>query len=636
MRRRARVLIGSGAVWLALSSNARAADVGTIDGTPVRVDISETSVLKYHFDNRNDKGQADIEHRIDDNYGEWLNRFNETAGWKNWQGGLRFDTATYFHRPDPNSFENPTLRRNADNTLGYQYRSVYAVEGNPCLAHGDNDAGKYCLYAPSKLYVTYATPDFEATVGDAYGSLGRGMVLSLRKLDELAADTSIQGGKVVARLRPFTFTAIVGLSNPVRIDEATGIALRDPDPNRTTVDGAVPGVNTSWSRDLLAGGRVDAKIGSSTLGVQAADIHRRADLGFTGDPTIESRDILNGGASIAIPQVSKALPLNAYLEIAMQNRSRFSELPAANENKGYAAYGSLSLTEGIVTTTLEGKHYRGYYPARVYADPTRYGAFRAVQYMTVPTLEMVTQDSLFDNSCTSGSRARIDFHVTKSLLSFVSAAYFANWGERDANECNIGPGFGVTHPSPGVTPTGVRSNPRNDIWDGYVGFELRSQKDASYVTLTLGVRRDNASDTGNSYYREGWVQGDIVKMLSELWSIELSGWHRNRFESDGVNLAASESWREGETYFAIKNASKRSFIIGHEYTTRALYVKPHAFLASESVQHFVNFGAQFRFSDSVMLRLFVGQQRGALKCVSGICRQFPNFEGAKSELVVTY
>jgi len=637
MRARA-ISIGCASVALLATTSARAADVGEIDGAPVRLDVSETSVLKYHFDNRNDKGPSDIEHRIDDNYGEWLNRFNVTGAWKSWQGGIRFDTATYFHRPDPNSFENIALRRNADGTLGYQFRNTYATEAN-CLGKGDNGAGTYCLYVPSKIYVTYATPNLEATVGDAYVALGRGLVLSFRKLDELAADTSVQGGKVVARLRPFTFTGIVGYSNPVRVDEATGIALRDPDPNRITVDGNAQGYTDSWARDLIVGGRGEVKLGASTIGVQAADFHRRADLGFTGDPTITSRDVVNAGASIGVPKVSSDLPLNAYFEMAVQNRTQFDSVAPTPENKGYAAFGALSLTEGIVTTTLEGKHYRGYYPVRVYADPTRYSAFRAVQYMAAPTLELVTQDSLFDNSCTTGSRGRVDVRVTKSLLTFASAAYFANWGERDANECTIGPSFGIT--SPGHPANGIGNpNPRNDIWDGYVGFELRSQHEASYLILTMGLRHDTASDTGNFYYREGWVQADFVKTLGDIWSLELNTWQRNRFESDGRNLAASESWHEGETYLAFKCASKAAFITGYEYTTRQLFVKPGAFLTGTingtPIQHFVNFGAQFRFSDALMLRLFVGQQRGALKCVSGICRQFPNFEGAKAELVVSY
>ena len=77
-------------------------------------------------------------------------------------------------------------------------------------------------------------------------------MLSIRKLDELGADTSVQGGKVVGRLKPFTFTGVVGLSNPSRIDEATGIALRDP--NASSLSATGQPTTLSWARDLIVGG----------------------------------------------------------------------------------------------------------------------------------------------------------------------------------------------------------------------------------------------------------------------------------------------------------------------------------------------------------------------------------------------
>jgi hypothetical protein len=280
------------------------------------------------------------------------------------------------------------------------------------------------------------------------------------------------------------------------------------------------------------------------------------------------------------------------------------------------------MTTGIVTTSLEGKHYRAFYPVKANIGD-RYKEFKSLQYSAPPTVEMITQDSLFDNSCTTGARARSDVKVAKPLLAFASAGYFQNWGEIASNECGVGPGLGWTNQLAG------RDDRRTNTWDFYTGFELRSQKDASYALVTLGTRRDSRQDDGLSFYREGWVQFDIVKTLTEAWSIEVTGWHRNRFE-------INESWREGESYFGIKNTSKRSVFFGHEYTTKGIYVKPDAFLANEKVQHFLNIGAQLKFSDDVMLKVFVGQQRGALKCVSGVCRQFPAFEGAKAELVLRY
>ena len=607
------------ATALALLSprDAAAKDVGDVAGDPVRVDITETSYVNYHVDNRNDVNRNDVDKRLDDNYGEWLNRFNVSAAWKAWQAGLRLDTATYFHRPTLARFEEGPQRDNATESLRYRFRNTYV--NSPFL--------------PSKLYLTYAKPDIEITAGDGYVSFGRGLVLTIRKIDELAADTSLQGAKVIGRLNKITLTAVAGLANPVRIDEATGVILRDPAP---TADSPY---RNAWSRDLIVGTRAEARLGTSTIGAQIADIRRRDDLQLSGDPVIISKNIMNGGFSLAIPKIGDALPLNVYAEVAVQSRARFEgKGDAATDDRGYAAYSALSLKTGIVTTSFEGKHYRGYYSAKLNADNARFSAFSAVQYMTPPTIERITQDSLFDNTCVTGGRARFDVQPTKTYLAYLSVAYTANWGERSPTACPVGPSLRVTHIS------GRPDAQRNDTWDGYVGFELRSAHDASYMLLTGGVRRDIESETGNTFYREGWVEFDFVKTLDQNYSVELSGRDRNRYEG-----TTGDAWYEGETVFALKYTSKRSIFIGHEYTSRAINVRSgenglfsglgdrnSGFLRSSTFQHFLNVGAQIKFSDNVMLRVLVGQQRGALKCVSGVCRQFPAFEGAKSELVINY
>ncbi len=595
-----------------------AKDVGTLGGAPVRVDITETSLLNYHVDNRNDTSPTDVQGRLDDNYGEWLNKFNIAAAWKEMQAGIRFDTATYFHKPQLSSFDEGPQRDAATNAMRYRLRDTYVIP--PFMA--------------SKLYVTYAKPDLEATVGDGYVSFGRGLVLTIRKLDELAADTSLQGAKVLFRQKWFAFTAVAGLANPVRIDESTGAQLRDP-----AADADNP-YQSAWSRDLIVGSRFELKLGSSTIGLHGADVHRRDEIAAaSGSPTFAAKDILAGGLSIAIPKISDAIPLNVYAEVAVQKRNRFADaVDTGIGDGGYAAYGSTSFKAGIVTTQFEGKHYRGYYPVKLNADQVRYLAFSAVQYNAPPTVERITQDSLFDNSCTTGGRVRFDVKPTKSYGFFASGAYFANWGERSPTRCNTGPALGL------LTLDANAPLLKNNIYDGFIGFELRSLDDGSYMSMLGGIRRDQESETGNTFYREGFIEYDFVKTLDANYSMELSGRDRNRFEG-----STGESWYEGEKVLALKYTSKRSIFIGHEYTTQpskmragqnglfsGLGNRNSGFLASENIQHFVYVGGSIRFNDNVFLRMFVGQQRGALKCVSGVCRQFPAFEGARTELVVTY
>lgn len=612
---------------------AYAADLGKVDGSPVRLDITETSLINWHGDNLN------ATRRIDDNYGEWINRFNVLAVWRSWQLGLRLDTAKYWGEPRLDEFTEENgysrlQRRDAARQLPHRYRDTFLVEGN--YAPGPRDPAAF----PSKFFLSYVKPKLEITLGDAYAAFGRGFVLNVRKFDEIGADTTIQGAKVVARgVGPFTLTAVLGLSNPTRVDDATGFKLADA-PNRcqtevlepdrpfgkTYCDRVVDPWTQTWSRDAIAGLRAEARIDRNTIGVHAANIRRRDDL-FTDDPSFV-RDVTGIGANVAIPKLSEKLPLNLYSEIAIQRRVPFPERREPTTS-GYAAYSALTYTAGMVTTTFEGKHYRHMNPARLNADKSRYFAFQAVQYTANPTVELITQDSLFDNSCTTGGRVRVDVKPLKTYGLYASAARFANWQQ----------GCGA-EPSLGISPI-AESTERRDITDFYIGFDLRAQHDVSYLTVMMGTRRETRAD-GSSYYREGWVQVNGSKVLSGMWSLEVDAWHRNRY----LNL---EQWREGQTYVALKYASKYSAVVGHEYSTRPSQITPAGvtaasndplrivrFLPTDGVQHFVNFGGQLKLSDAVMLRVLFGEQRAALKCVSGVCRFFPAFAGARSELIIRY
>ncbi|MEJ7734827.1 MAG: hypothetical protein WKG00_37265 [Polyangiaceae bacterium] len=63
--------------------------------------------------------------------------------------------------------------------------------------------------------------------------------------------------------------------------------------------------------------------------------------------------------------------------------------------------------------------------------------------------------------------------------------------------------------------------------------------------------------------------------------------------------------------------------------------------ADKVLCHYVNGGVQYKSNstdhawEQVLdtVTLFVGQRRGAVRCVSGVCRLFPPFEGVKLEVV---
>jgi hypothetical protein len=198
---------------LLVPARAFAVDVGTVDTKPVQLDVTETTIVAQHFDARTPAGQAapgpvTIE---DSGWGDWINRINAALRWERWTAGVRLDSAVYWRRP-------------ADNA-GYisEYSPTY-----PSLKsqlQQDNESRYTNSIYPAKLWLTYAAPGLEVTAGDSYAQFGRGLTLSMRKVDELGIDTTVRGAKVKFERDPFALTVVAGFANPSRVDEATGRSL---------------------------------------------------------------------------------------------------------------------------------------------------------------------------------------------------------------------------------------------------------------------------------------------------------------------------------------------------------------------------------------------------------------------------
>lgn len=124
------------------------------------------------------------------------------------------------------------------------------------------------------------------------------------------------------------------------------------------------------------------------------------------------------------------------------------------------------------------------------------------------------------------------------------------------------------------------------------------------------------------------TQYALTKAIAGPFSLELSGRHRIRKEETQNPRGAGgkeEPWHEGEHYTALKVAPKWVFSQGIEYTT--LLGLP---------TYYFNGGVLYRFLEGSNVKVLVGQQRGGLKCVSGVCKLFPAFNGARAELTLRF
>jgi hypothetical protein len=212
----------------------------------------------------------------------------------------------------------------------------------------------------------------------------------------------------------------------------------------------------------------------------------------------------------------------------------------------------------------------------------------------------------------SGGRLRSDLALSKVVGIYAWAGYYESFAESLANEaCRVG------------------RDTRNRIFDSATGFELHSRNRRSKLDVSVGSRFDDtdralATDHGEThvFYREVYSRHQGSLALGGPYSLELQGWHRRRHQTVG---GPAEPWSQGDELVGFDYAPHWSAAVGFSYDTNPA-VPPT----------YVNGQLTYRISSDSSLSLFVGQRRGALRCVGGVCRVFPPFEGASLDLTLRF
>jgi len=694
-----------------VAGRAGAVEVPNVGGQSMLIDVTNTSIVDYHFNNRDDS-KLNVPTQVNDDYGEWLDRLNLQISWWRLRLGARFDSALFYHKLDRDAVA--ALVSDQRHLLGDDPR---ALDNYTNLFYQELHSRYRRAIYPSKLFVGYAQPGVDVTAGDFYVQLGRGLVFSVRKIDELAVDTTVRGVKVSAdhdfgavRLAATLFG---GQMNPLRVDETSGRRLNgEASPlffgfptagDFETYDAQVgrvvtvtqPGV-PSYLPDTAAGGRLEVGTKWFSVAGNAVAVLRRShtldnyqchrdgkdevvmgDTRVTGrcaslypdftaaDPSKSHARVVNWSGSLNVPSIAKHGDL--YLEVAGQqmgnghvehNPQTYEPTAPKPDLLGYAVYVNASISAGPVSISLEGKHYRNFFPlsAGIDTQPSAFSApeFALVTYSQPPTAEPNYTEIVRGGSpsvCVTGGRARVDYRFNREASVYGWLGRYSSWSEIPYDLGN-----GCVTGQAKLNPADTRLvSFRTDTWDGAVGADLGFEKGKSHLKAWVGTRYTdyadvNASTTGNpTFYHEGYVRYDIIKHIAGPFSLQLQGFHRRRYEP----LVSTDSgWTEGENYTALQWSPHLSLIMGYEYFVKegCQPARPATISlparAQKDVCHFINGGIQWRTAGSGGDRIgtkvagqlfdtvavFVGQRRAALRCVSGVCRQYPPFEGARIEI----
>ncbi|MFT7578940.1 MAG: hypothetical protein ACI9MR_000602 [Myxococcota bacterium] len=533
-----------GLVLAAVGTSAHAIDLG--DG--MSLDITESLFADYHFV----LDDPELPESAREGVVDFRNRLNIRFRFDRFTIGTRLDLAIF---PDP-----------------------------------PNDAYQND-FRPEELFITGRFGRFVVTLGDDFVSIGRGLALSLRKLDEVGFSTTLRGVHLQYRTPRFKFRVSTGLTNVVNVDSVEEKLV--PDPN-----------------DFIVAARVDVQPFSALkVGVHAVDIERRHSelrsgvAGVFGD---DDTGRINGtefvrstifGVNVELPSIADIVTLYAEFDYLM-NLERRDTLQGLRdvETDGYAFYGSAQGFFDDVTVLVEAKHYDRYdVSSTLHPDTAQtQGVTQTFSYIIPPTLERIDQ-RIQNNTDVTGLRTKVDYAIDKDNSAFLSAAWF---GDAPAKE--------------------------EFTLHTYGGFE-HAGGTGTRILAQAGYRREDAPDADIVRLSMVHFDFDWFHVFSEHADLQFHISHE--FRSTNIGAAALEDdYIEGTSYATINLPPKWSFTAQFEYLT------------SDEAKDNVFPGAfiQYRFTDASFVRVFVGRGKGGLKCSGGVCRVFPDFEGVKVETTLRF
>jgi len=480
-------------------------------GSPVT--LTNTLVLEAHGDN----GNADPS---DDDYQVLIDRLNLQASMSELVLSLRLDAVGFLNVP-------PGARYESD-------------------------------VRPERVSLRYNAGSFELTAGDFQRQLGRGILLSIRKVDEVGLDLSLRGADVRWTPEGHAFGVFAGVLNPSNLDAVSLDPLDDPG-------------------DLVAGlsyelGAIDQLvIGAHGLYLQPSDrLLDTLDYTVSGGGYVELHELLPG--------------LSLYGEGDVQSRRL-----AGTDELGYAAYVTADASFGDLAILLEGL-----WLADFQQKGSQNGALlSSFDLNQVPTLERIDQEVL-NNRDVRGVRARAEYSLREGdWIAYLNGVLRFNDLDLDTEIRQI---------------------------HAYAGAEHHFDEDASKAILSAGFRTETRSMDGASVKQIIHGELDVVKSIGEALAVHLDAL---------VEVRSSEALRPGEHWL------RGSTFIGGEWARVGGLTVEIGYDTEKAGQRHFFFAALLAMdlTDAIRLRAVAGTQRGGLKCANGVCRDFPEFAGARAELV---
>jgi hypothetical protein len=241
---------------------------------------------------------------------------------------------------------------------------------------------------------------------------------------------------------------------------------------------------------------------------------------------------------------------------------------------------------GFVSVLLEGL-YLDRFEVRGSQDDVLTG--QRTIYNQPPTLERLDQEVL-DYENARGGRAKISkSFIDGALVLYVNGMYR---------------GYGPpTAPAKAI--------------HGYGGFEWSYSRHSRWYA-SAGYR-DETQEKTNAEKTVTHGETDWVQSLGHAWALHLTVNHESRTADD-------DDFLRGTTLVGVEYGRTWSLTGEFGYDTENPNVQNQFYAGIVTYQPW----------DWMNLRTVVGSERGGIKCIGGVCREYPAFQGARFEASIQH
>ncbi len=432
---------------------------------------------------------------------------------------------------------------------------------------------------------------------DSYAVFGRGVALSMRRVDILGIDNSLRGGQVAYDRHGIFLRALGGAANPQNLDPQT-LTIRQVPRDRLR-----RGVFSDPElRDWVAGGELGVRVGPEDS-VEIA-LHSQR-VWFARNETLDEDTTVDvHGFHLNAPSILDGR-FAFYGEANFLQRDRDSGLIGQRNDTGYGIYATAQASVDSFSVLLEWKDYSNY----MVAETNLTGEAHRI-YSAAPTLERDAERPRALHNA-RGGRIQVDYGFQPGPWSL--SGNFLMYGHAEDVDTDPFNGILVTH---GYAR--LQKVPDEDLGPDELGWTM---------DLVGGARResylnDPSGDDVNKWdldWRVFHIQLDLG-LVKGKHSLELTFIHRD----------------ERLRNFSLVNYERGTLSLTWSYAGK-IRISPVLNWNTEQADNPSLYpGGEVRvdFLEGSFVRIFGGRTPGGRICSGGVCRDVPPFEGVLAEVVL--